>query len=189
MILRSTDKAIIRNIVRECLAEHEAKCHGDKGSAPLTVEQARERKVCRICGGPADFFKMTYMHGAEYAHTACLKQPQADAGEVRNNTPEWIDHLARCIADLPMDLTGEPAVQYIKALIINHTGHLEFDRHIAPEPSAEVEVVERVARAIYEMKDFEKPWSEQTEPFRNFYRDIARAAIGAYTSNTKGDAK
>lgn len=44
---------------------------------PLTVEQARGQKVCRICRGRADG-PLTLNYGAEFAHTACLPSEEEE---------------------------------------------------------------------------------------------------------------
>lgn len=44
-----------------------------RAESPLTVEQARQQKRCRICGGPEEM-QMTYNYGDEYAHTRCLAE-------------------------------------------------------------------------------------------------------------------
>lgn len=39
----------------------------------LSVEAARNARVCRICRRPATRGNITFNYGKEYAHTACLK--------------------------------------------------------------------------------------------------------------------
>lgn len=49
----------------------------------MTVEEARKRRVCRVCGGPGgprqvtpaliDSFVLNY--GKEYAHASCIGEP------------------------------------------------------------------------------------------------------------------
>lgn len=43
-------------------------------AVPLTVAEAREKRVCRICEKPANG-PLTLDFGAEFAHTDCLSRP------------------------------------------------------------------------------------------------------------------
>ena len=55
-------------------AEKDCLAWANLATAALTVEQARKRYVCRICGKRADG-PLTMDFGKEFAHTACLPPP------------------------------------------------------------------------------------------------------------------
>lgn len=79
-------------------------------SEAMTVEQARDRGVCRLCGetiraasgNVVSPTKVTYDFGREYAHTECLLANQSDA--IRKEQERIIGILSEWIAPLDMVL-------------------------------------------------------------------------------------
>ena len=53
---------------------------------PLSVEDARQRNLCRLCGESASV-PITLDYGKEFAHTSCVSKLYAN-----NADPETVDH-------------------------------------------------------------------------------------------------
>jgi hypothetical protein len=153
---------LISDLTNRCLvreSEERVKETREIPAGPLTVEQAREHKVCRVCRGNNnprhigkfhDSFVLNY--GKEYAHRSCLSLEAFDAGDFVT-TREWIDSIRTERATLTArvaELEGENADFRNKVAKLNDEANKWHEQYFAAH-SREHIVIKQLHQAEAEL--------------------------------------